>query len=138
MEAHEVRLGDELDRDWTLSNDFAEEWRLREERNQQIKAQLLEGKRVAYRSSGWSLYPLVHSNDVCCYIPVRFDEQVEVRDIVFCQVQPSGDFYAHFVKKKEWHDADSRWKYWISNPQGRINGHCYKEHIYGRLFEVVL
>ena len=131
-------MGDELDWDWTLSRDWDEEQRLREERNELIKAQLLDGKTVAYRSSGWSLYPRVHSNDLCCYTPVSFDEQVEVDDIVFCQVQPSERFCAHLVKDKEWHDADRRWKYWISNPQGRINGHCYKEHIYGRLFVVVL
>ena len=31
---------------------------------------LLPGKTVAYRSSGWSLYPRVSPNELCCYMPV--------------------------------------------------------------------
>ena len=137
LQSHEVRVGDELDTDWTLSRDWTEEQRLREERNQLIKAQLIAGKTVAYRSSGWSLFPRVHSNDLCCYHPVRFDEQVDEGDIVFCNVQPSGYYYAHLVKEKEWHYGDGRWKYWISNLAGRINGWCYLQHIYGKLFQVL-
>ena len=90
MEAHEVQFGDDTARDCTGTDFVAEELRLREERNQQIKAQLLEGKTVAYRSSGWSLYPRVSSDALYYYKPVSFDEQVEVDDIVFCNVQPSG------------------------------------------------
>ena len=129
-------MGDELDWDWTLSRDWDEEQRLREERNELIKAQLLDGKTVAYRSSGWSLYPRVHSNDLCCFEPVTFDGQVEVEHIVFCNVQPSGYFYGHLVKEKEWHHGDRCWRYWISNLKGRINGWCYLPHIYGKLFQV--
>ena len=55
MEWHEVRLGDELDRDRTLNRDWDEEQRLREARNELIRAQLLDGKTVAHRSPGWSL-----------------------------------------------------------------------------------
>ena len=95
-EAHEVQFGDDTDIPWN------EQLRNRcEERNQQIKAQLLEGKTVAYCSCGWSLYPRVSREDLCFYKPVSFDEQVEVDDIVFCQVQPSGDFYAALLKDKE-------------------------------------
>ena len=135
LEAHEVQFGDDTARDWTGTDFVAEELRLREERNQQIKAQLLEGMTVAHRPSGWSLYPRVFRDDLCYYKPVSFDEQVEVDDIVFCQVQPSGDFYAALLKDKEWHDADRRWKYWISNLKGVIDGYCYIQHIYGRLWK---
>ena len=79
----------------------------------------------------------MYSNDLCCYAPVRFDAQVEVDDIVFCNVQSSGYFYAHLVKEKEWHDGDLRWRYWISNFKGRINGWCHLSHIYGKLFQVL-
>ena len=72
LQAHEVRPGDELDTDWTLHVDWGEEQRLREKRNELIRAQLMDGKTAAYRQSGWSLYPRVHSNDLCMYIPVRF------------------------------------------------------------------
>ena len=33
-------------------------------RGTRIKTQLNEGKCVAYRQSGWSLYPRIHSNDL--------------------------------------------------------------------------
>ena len=51
LQAHEVQIGDELDRDWTLCGDYTRELELREERNQMIKKQLKEGKTVAYRQS---------------------------------------------------------------------------------------
>ena len=92
QEAHEVRVGNELDTDWTLSADWSEEMKLREERNLLIKAQLIAGKTVAYRSSGWSLYPKVHSNDICFFLPVKFDESIAEDDVVFCNVQPIGVF----------------------------------------------
>ena len=94
--------------DWTRSTDWGRELELREERHQWIKAQLLEGKTVAYRQSGWSLYPRVYSNDLCCYLPVR-------------------------LKTKEWSDQFSCWVYWISNLKGRLNGWCYIQHIHGKL-----
>ena len=137
LQAHEVRVGDELDTDWTLSADWAHELRLREERNQIIKDMLLEGKTVGYRQSGWSLWPKVHSNDLCCYMPVKFDESVKDDDVVFCEVQPMGHFYAHLVKSKEWSNERRCYDYWISNLQGRINGWCNIPHIHGKLFQVL-
>ena len=80
--------GDELDKDWTLSVNWAEEQRLREVRNVLIKTQLDAGKTVAYRQSGWSMFPKIQSNDLCFYLPVRFNEQVNEGDTVFCQPQP--------------------------------------------------
>ena len=137
LQAHEVRVGDELDTDWTKSADWSEELRLREERNQLIKAQLRAGKTVAYRQSGWSLFPKVRSNDLCCYMPVLFDESVAEGDVVFCEVQPRGHFYAHLVKTKEWDNHYRCWNYWISNLQGRLNGWCNIRHIHGKLFQVL-
>ena len=125
-----------MDTDWTLSSDWAAE-NLREERNELIRAQLAEGKTVAYRQSGWSLYPRVRSKDLCCYLPVRFEEQVAEDDVVFCRVQPRGYYYAHLVKQIEWDYDLRKFKYWISNLAGKINGHCYIEHIYGKLFQVL-
>ena len=104
-------------------------------RTRWIKKQLKEGKTVAYRQSGWSLHPRVSSNDLCCYLPVRFDESVQEDDIVFCEVQPQGYFYAHLVLSKEW--KDKRWVYTISNLKGRVNGWCWLEHIHGKLFQIM-
>ena len=137
QEAHEVQVGDELDMDWTLVGDWGEEQRLRETRNELIEKMLKQGKTVAYRSSGWSLYPRVHSGDLCCYSPVRFEEQIAQGDIVFCKVQPSGYYYAHLIQTTEWDAASGRTQYWISNMAGRFNGHCYLEHIFGKLDLVV-
>ena len=74
----------ELDADWTLSEDWAEEQRLREVRSEVIKTQLQAGISVCYRSSGWSLCPRVRSNDQTTYEPVTSADMVQVDDIVFC------------------------------------------------------
>ena len=95
------------------------------------------GKTAAYRQSGWSLHPRVHSNDLCMYIPVRFEDQVLLDDVVFCIVQPKGYYYAHPVHTKEWDRSRRKYKFWISNLKGKTNGHCYIEHIFGKLVEAL-
>ena len=90
LQAHEVRVGDELDTDWTRSKEWGRELELREERNELIKAQLLEGKTAAYRQSGWSLYPRIYSNDICCYTPVTFDESVDAPVLRVCASASGG------------------------------------------------
>ena len=127
-----------LDVDWTLCpEDWAKELRHRLVRNTMIKEALLDGKAIKYRSSGWSLYPKVHSNDECTYAPFLQDEQdIEEGDIVFCEVQPGDRFYAHFVKAKWWDDVYQGWYFTISNLSGRENGWCGVQHIYGRLVHV--
>ena len=137
LEAHEVQVGDHLDVDWTRHSDWGEEQRLREVRNELIKAKLQAGKTVAYRSSGWSLWPRVASNDLCLYHPVYLDSQVEVDDVVFCHVLPSGLFYAHVVSHKQWAGEEHCYKYWISNTKGRCNGYTYLSRIYGTLYSVL-
>ena len=88
------------------------------ERNDQKQLQL--GMPVIYRSLGWSLYPRVWPNDECTYEPVTSADDVNENDIVFCQVQPGDRFYGHLV-----------WRKWFL--EGRPNGWCSIEHIYGRL-----
>ncbi len=97
---HRHEASPELDADWTLSEDWVEECRLREVRSQLIKTQLQAGRQVCYRSSGWSLCPRVKSNDQTTYAPVTSADMVQVDDIVFCEVQTSNRFYAHLVKNK--------------------------------------
>ena len=75
----------ELDVDWTLSEDWAEEERLREVRSELIKTQLQAGISVCYRSSGWSLCPRVRSSDQTTYEPVTKADDVDVDDIVFAR-----------------------------------------------------
>ena len=99
---HPHEVTPDLDVDWTLCpHDWLLELRLREVRNCLIKEELLNHKPVTFRSSGWSLYPRVHSGDQCTFHPVTHPSEVAENDIVFCEVQPGDRFYGHVVKKKE-------------------------------------
>ena len=112
-----------------------------------IKKKLLDGKPVCFRSSGNSLWPRVHSNDQTTFEPVTNVEEVQVDDIVFCEVQPGDRFYAHIVKRKdwwEWHECDDvpvdqlgAWFFTISNIRGREHGWCAIGHIYGKMTQCV-
>ena len=131
--SHEITP--ELDVDWTLCpEDSAKELRMRAVRNVMIKEQLQLGKPVIYRSSGWSLYPRVWSNDLCTYEPVTSIYQANVNDIVFCEVQPGDRFYAHLVSRRWFQNGE--WYFTITNLKGWSNGWCSLKHIYGRLIRV--
>ena len=130
----EHRVERELDFDWTLHADWAIESSRREERNKLVKAHLLEGKTVAFRSSGNSLYPRVWSGDSCTYQPVANAAEIQLNDVVFCEVQPGNRFFAHVVKDIDWFRG--RRCFTIANISGRENGWCYDEHIYGKLIHV--
>ena len=122
-----VALASQLD--WDM------EVRLSHKRNKLTKEKLLAGETVCYRSSGSSLKPRVKSGDQCTFIPVTKESQVEVNDIVFCEVQPRDRFYGHVVKKKEFWWSSWCYYFTISNLRGRENGWCYIQHIYGKLIE---
>ena len=62
--------------------------------------------------------------------------EIDVGDIVFCQVQPSQQFYAHIVHDVQHCYYRQEPKYWIGNIQQRFNGWCHREHIFGILVEV--
>ena len=96
-----------------------------------VKAELQNCNTVAFRSSGNSLDPRVCSGDSCTYQPVANAAEIQLNDIVFCEVQPGNRFYAHIVKKIE--DWEGRRRFTIANYAGRENGWCYSEHIYGKL-----
>ena len=133
---HEV--GPEFDFDWTLCPEDSElEYQRRKVRNDMIKTDLLAGKNVVYRSSGHSLWPRVHSNDNTHYVPVRSDDDVSETDIVFCQVR--GRYLAHLVKHKDWYEkargSMGAYCYTISRLDGRENGWCMINTIYGRLVD---
>ena len=150
FQAHEIHPDE--DRDWTIPTDsenWGEEFRRRFVRNQMIKQDLLAGKIVQFRSSGSSLSPIVESGDSCMFEPIDWNTRLRMGwDVVFCEVQPSGRFFAHKVICYEFEyaptaesaqvtDATHRVKYWIGNNKGHINGWCYQNHIYGRLVETV-
>ena len=84
--------------------------------------------------------PRVYSDDICTFEPVTSADQVNVGDIVFCQVFPSHYFYGHIVKEKWW-EEDKLW-FTICNLKtfedgyGRINGWTDLAHVYGKLIQV--
>lgn len=70
------------------------------------------------------------------YRPVKSTDEVNIDDIVFCEVQPGSRFYAHLVKEKWWDTWDEKIKFTISNINDPENGHCHIEHIHGILIDV--
>ena len=80
--------------------------------------------------------------EMCTFHPVQAvtaqkeASGIGVGDVVFCQVQRSQQFYAHLVLSIE-HDYHAQEpKYWIGNIEQRVNGWCFREHIYGILVQV--
>ena len=57
-------------------------------------------------------------------------------DIVFCQVQPSQQYFAHIVLDVEQSRYHKEPKGWIGNIQQHFNGLCLREHIFGILVDV--
>jgi hypothetical protein len=135
---HEVStFQEELYVDWAvIPANWGIEKSQRIERSELIKKKLQSGRPVRYRSSGNSLYPMVHSNDQTTYEPVGSEpDQVQVDDIVFCQVQPGDRFFANLVKAKWLSKLDGQWYFTIANYKGQEKGWCRIEHLYGRLVE---
>ena len=138
--------------DWTIvkgSNYDPEAWarekQLREQRNILIRESLTNDKSVFYKSSGNSMWPLVQSGDACWFHPIQAvtakdasihkeASEIDVGDIVFCQVQPSQHHYAHIVLSVEDHHQEP--KYWIGNIERHKNGWCLRKHIFGILVNV--
>ena len=97
------------------------------------------------------MWPLVQSDDACNFYPIQAvtakdcihavqKEASEIckRDIVFCQVQPSQQYFAHIVLDVEQSRHHNEPKYWIGNIQGYCNGWCLREHIFGILVDVAV
>ena len=132
--------GDEFDFDWTQkSQNRALELALRQVRNVMIKEQLQNGEGVAYRSSGWSCYPRIHSDDLTYLSPINRETDwynLKVDDIVFCEVQPGNRFFCHPIHKIEecWRRETWQWEkvYTIGNlDRSRVNGYVFRDGIYG-------
>ena len=62
--------------------------------------------------------------------------EIGVGDIVFCQVQRGQQYYAHIVLEVERDYHAQEPKYWIGNIEHKINGWCFREHIFGILVAV--
>ena len=155
--------GGELDFDWTIAHgNKAKEFALREIRNKLIKGKLQNGHPVGYRSSGWSCWPAISSNDLCYYAPVykrelwywdqrhricyndlgywRQQDWISLKkgDLVFCAVEPGGRYFAHPIHeiKWSWHGGAQHPCYTIANLKGHVNGVSYEDMIWGILYQV--
>ena len=127
---------------------WEKELRLRDSRHRLIREYLVDGRSVFYKSSGNSMWPLVQSDDAITLHPIQavtaddgmpFQKEaseIGVGDIVFCQVQRSQQYYAHIVLEVERDYHAQEPKYWIGNIEHKINGWCFREHIFGILVEV--
>ncbi|CAK0808754.1 unnamed protein product, partial [Prorocentrum cordatum] len=101
------------------------EMRLRDKRNGMIMERLGAGAPVFYSSSGNSMWPLVQSGDHCLFHPIQAitamdgsphiiekdESPIAVGDVVFCRVQPTHQYYAHFVRHAEWDSCRQENKY---------------------------
>ena len=139
---HEIYPGDDPDQTRVNAKTKAEEMMLRDLRNRLMKEKLKRGESVQYQSTGWSMYPLIYSEDTCVFEPLCGDPQldqlpVEEGDCVFCEVQPNNRFYAHAVIDIIPASQNEGTQYIIGNANGQRNGYCYRRHIYGRLSEAV-
>ena len=93
------------------------------------------------------MWPLVQSGDACTFHPIQAvtahgphelnkeASEIHVGDVVFRQVQRMQQLFGHIVLRIA-HDRHAREpKYWIGNTEQRVNGWCFREHIYGILVE---
>ena len=80
------------------------------------------------------MVPMIHSNDLCTYAPVNSPDEVNVGDVVFCQVFPKGLYYAHLVMTKE--DRKGGWYFLICNMAQVVNGWTHMGASFGKLVEV--
>jgi len=134
--AHEVMATHAFNQDWTLHSDRVIELQLRERRDEMIKNKLQSGQPVAFKSGGHSLWPLLHSGDICEYDPVFEASEVEVGDIVFCQVRPTWRYFAHTIKRKTYDDEKEAWYFTVGNQSGWENSWCWMDDIYGKLKQI--
>ena len=98
---------------------------------------------------------MLQSHDHCLFHPIgavrmgptsphlidKDESTIEVGDVVFCRVRPTGQFYAHFVRWADWDTTKQERRYWIGGlkVQGNerpFNGHCYRCDIFGILINV--
>ena len=126
----------------------AAEVMLRDRRNKLLREILAEGRPVFYQSTG-NMWPLVQSNDSCFYRPIqdvtaedgfhafhKDASRIEVGDIVFCLVQDTQEYFAHIVLRIQDNRRLQQLVYRIGNIEGRINGYCFRKHIFGILARV--
>jgi len=83
------------------------------------------------------LAPLkIKNKDHCTYTPVTKDEDINEKDVVFCQIGSA--YWEHMVRAKRWHAGRNIYIYTISNAYGHENGDTTLEKIYGKCIAVNL
>ncbi len=146
-EEDDVNFGPEWD--WYVPDNptaWTERARGMHARNLVIKKQLKAGNPVQFRVWGLSLYPLAHKGDCCLFEPVLYLSKLRIGDIIFCQLDIGGGFYAHKISgitipaasapTAEVEDFRTGETYTISVQNGKCVGSCKGDTIYGRLVEL--
>ena len=136
--SYEVHKGQDVD--WTIPEDpchWDKDDQDRLLRNTMIKRQLQQGKGVQFCQGGDSLATRVQPGDCTLWEPTTTASVHKVGDVVFCEVQPKGYFYAHKICRIE--DEGPHLKYFIGREEDDTVkvGWCHAEHIHGRLLEVL-
>ena len=127
------------DFDWTITPDnWWEELSKREKRNVIIKNMLSEGESVSFRSSGWSMWPRIRANDLCTYVAVASAAEVDVGDVVFCQVPPEMRCWSHQVHETLHIACTGEFEFLIGRlDKTHMNGWTTIDKVYGKLVEIV-
>ena len=94
------------------------------------------GANVCYQSCGHRRFAKVKRGECYTYAPVESADQVNERDIVFCQVEPDDRFLFLVVTAKGFHPNRQEWRFTIANIRGYERGKCFLDKIYGRLISV--
>ena len=75
------------------------------------------------------------------FVPIKSESDLQLGDIVFCEVQPSNRFHVHTILIVQYYPSETAFggteaMYTIGCLDGRISGWCYIQHIHGKLFGV--
>lgn len=94
---------------------------------------LMEGKTIEkYKEGGNSMLPLIKSRQPVTLVPIKENDDLNVKDIVFCKVK--GNYYTHLITGIR--NRNGNIEYQISNNHGRINGWIKRQNIFGKVTKI--
>ena len=91
---------------------------------------LREGHVCKVTGIGNSMIPILKSRQPVICVPVKKDTVLKKKDIVLCKV--NGHFYLHLI-----HAIKPGDMYLIGNNHGHMNGIVNRNHIYGKVTEIL-
>lgn len=97
------------------------------------RARLQAGEIVSFRGGGNRLHPRIKSGECCKYAPTFTHDDINAKDIVFCQIE--GRCWDHMVTNKTFVGGKDMCEYTTSNIHGWENGTCKLDHVYGKVID---